>query len=209
MNCFARGANVLMPNVMQWSADTTFNHDISLRNPDMRDIYPKYTDFIARCQAMLQGGSHVCDIAMLYPIESLHSKVFFYEQTERRFEFAPVLQFADYISNINSVLNYCGRDLTVLHPDVLIEKGRCEDGILHIDHALNPEHFRILILPAMTMTSIAVLRIIRDFFACGGKILATSAVPFKIMEDDPDLQKEAADIVEELFGVRDSVLVYG
>lgn len=209
MNCFVRGVNVLMPNVMQWSADTSLNHDISLRNPDMRDIYPKYTDFIARCQAMLQGGSHVCDIAMLYPIESLHSKVFFYEQKERRFEFAPVLQFADYISNINSILNYCGRDLTVLHPEVLAEKGRCENGILHIDNALNPEKFRILILPAMTMTSIVTLRIVRDFFECGGKILATSVVPFKIIEDDPDLQKEAADIVEYLFGVKDSVLDYG
>ena len=209
MNSFVRGANVLMPSVMQWSGDTTYNHDISLRNPDMRDIYPKYTDFIARCQAMLQGGTHVADIAMLYPIESLHSKVFFYEQTERRFEFPPVLAFADYISNINSVLNYCGRDVTVLHPEVLAKKGRCENGILHLDNALHPEKFRILILPAMTMTSIATLRLVRDFFDCGGKILATSAVPFKITEDDPDLKKEAAEIVEYLFGVRDSVLDYG
>ena len=208
MNCFARGANVLMPNVMQWSGDTTYNHDISLRNPDMRDIYPKFTDFIARCQAMLQGGTHVCDIAMLYPIESLHSKVFFYEQAERCFEFAPVLQFADYMSNINSVLNYCGRDLTVLHPDVLAEKGRCEDGVLYIDNALNPEQYRILILPAMTMTSITTLRMVRDFYECGGKVLATSCVPFKIIEDDPDLQKEAADIVEYLFDARENVLNY-
>ena len=209
MNCFVRGANVLMPSVMQWSGDTSLNHDISLRNPEMRDIYPKYTDFIARCQAMLQGGSHVCDIAMLYPIESLHSKVFFYEQKERRFEFAPVLQFADYISNINTVLNYCGRDVTVVHPNVLAEKGRCEDGILYIDNALNPEKFRILIMPAMTMTSITTLRTVRDFFECGGKILATSAVPFKIIEDDPELQREAADIIAYLFDVRDNVLDYG
>ena len=209
MNCFVRGANVLMPNVMQWSADTTLNHDISLRNPEMRDIYPKYTDFIARCQAMLQGGSHVCDITMLYPIESLHSKVFFYEQKERRFEFPPVLQFADYISNINTVLNYCGRDLTVVHPNVLAEKGRCEDGILYIDHALNPEKYRILILPAMTITSIVTLRMIRDFFDCGGKILATSCVPLKITEDDDALKKEAAEIIAYLFDVHDNVLDYG
>ncbi|MBQ7982371.1 MAG: hypothetical protein IJ302_02290, partial [Clostridia bacterium] len=173
MNCFARGVNVLMPNVMQWSGDTTFNHDISLRNPELRDIYPRYTDFIARCQAMLQGGSHVCDIAMLYPIESLHSKVFFYEQKERSFEFPPVLQFADYISNINSVMNYCGRDLTVVHPEVLTARGRTEDGILYLDNAINPEKFRILILPAMTMTSIKILRLVRDFYDCGGKVLAT------------------------------------
>ena len=208
MNCFVRGANVLMPNVMQWSADTEYNHDISLRNPDMRDIYPKYTDFLARCQAMLQGGSHVCDIAMLYPIESLHANVFFYEQKERRFEFAPVMQFADYISNINSIMNYCGRDLTVLHPDVLAQKGRCEDGILYIDNAINPERYRILILPAMTMTTITTLRMVRDFYECGGKILATSVVPFKIMEDDPALQKEAREIVEYLFEAKENVLNY-
>ncbi len=209
MNCFVRGVNVLMPNVMQWSADTSLNHDISMRNPDMRDIYPKYTDFIARCQAMLQGGTHVCDIAMLYPIESLHSKVFFYEQQERQYAFPPVLQFADYLSNVNSVLNYCGRDMTVLHPEVLVEKGRCEDGILYIDNALNPERYRILILPAMTIASIRTLRLVRDFYHSGGKILATSVVPLKITDDDEALQKEAAEIIEELFGVKNDVLDYG
>ncbi|MGM9626401.1 MAG: glycosyl hydrolase, partial [Eubacteriales bacterium] len=208
MNCFARGVNFLMPNVMQWSGDTAYNHDISVRNPEYRELYPKFTDFIARCQAMLQGGTHVCDIAMLYPIESLHSKVFFYEQKERQFEFPPVLAFADYISNINSVMNYCGRDLTVLHPDVFVEHARAEKGILYLDNALNPERYRILILPAMTITSIRVLRLVRDFYDCGGKILATSKLPFKLMEDDETLYKEAAEILEYLFGVQEDAVNY-
>ncbi len=218
MNCYARGVNFLMPNVMQWSGKSEYNHDISPRNaeyrdpgprnPEFKDLYPKYTDFLTRCQAMLQGGTHVCDIALLYPIESLHAKVFFYEQRERQYEFPPVLAFADYISNINSIMNYCGRDVTVVHPDVLMEKGRTEKtedgGILHLDNDLNPEKFRILILPAMSITSIRVLRMVRDFYDCGGKILATSRLPFKLMEDDPVLEKEAAEILSYVFGVGDN-----
>lgn len=212
MNCFVRGVNFLMPNVMQWSGSDEFNYDISPRNPEYKEIYPQYTEFLARCQAMLQGGSHVCDIAMLYPIESLHSKVFFYEQKERRYEFPPVLSFADYISNINSVMNYCGRDVTVLHPDVFVEN-TCilrteEGGILRLDNALNPEQYRILILPAMTITNIEVLRLVRDFYDCGGKILATSHLPFQIMEDDESLKKEAAEILAYLFGAKEDKIDY-
>ncbi len=222
MNCYARGVNFLMPNIMQWSGSSEYNHDISPRStefrdpaprdPEYKDIYPKYTYFLARCQAMLQGGTHVADIAVLYPIDSLHSKVFFYEQKERQFEFPPVLSFADYISNINSVMNYCGRDVTVLHPEVLREKGRAEKtddgGLLYLDNDLNPEKFRVLILPATTITDIEILRLVRDFYDCGGKLLATSRLPFKLMEDDPALEAEAADILEYIFGVRDNTLNY-
>ncbi|MCQ2432155.1 MAG: hypothetical protein MJ175_06070 [Clostridia bacterium] len=208
MNVFARGVNFIMPDVMQMSGDTVYNHDISLRNPEYKEILPAFNDFAARCQAMLQGGSHVCDIAMLYPIESLHSKVYLYDQQETTFQFPPVLQFADYMSNINSVLNYCGRDLTVLHPDVFCERGRAENGILHIDNNLNPESYRILILPAMTIISIRTLRLVREFYHCGGKIIATSALPFKLMEDDPAAKAEAAEILFELFGVRENEVNY-
>ncbi len=222
MNAFVRGVNFIMPNVMQWSGSNAYNHDISprppeskdpaLRDPEYKALYPKYTEFLARCQSMLQGGTHVCDIAMLYPIESLHSKVFFYEQKERQFEFPPVLSFADYMSNINSVMNYCGRDLTVLHPDVFVEKGSVETerdgGILHIANDLNPENYRILIMPAMTITSIRVLRLIKQFYDLGGKILATSRLPFKITEDDDALKAEAAEILYHIFGVRDGSINY-
>ncbi|MBQ8578440.1 MAG: hypothetical protein IJ449_10835 [Clostridia bacterium] len=222
MNCFARGVNCLMPNIMQWSGDDSYNHDISPRspeyrdpsprNPEFKDIYPKYTDFLARCQAMLQGGTHIADIAMLYPIDSLHSKVYFYEQRERQFEFPPVLAFADYLSNINAVMNYCGRDVTILHPDVFTEKGRAavsdDGGVLYLDNDLNPEKYRILILPAMTVTSIRVLRLVRDFYECGGKILATSCLPFTLLEDDEELKAEAADILYTLFGVKEDTVNY-
>ncbi len=208
MNCFVRGVNVFMPNVMQWSGKSTHNHDISMRNPILRDIYPRYTDFLARCQTMLQGGTHVCDIAMLYPIDSLHGSVYFYEQKERAFEFPPVLQFADYINNINAVLNYCGRDLTVLHPNVLEQNGRCKDGVLYVSTPSGEHRYHILILPAMSIVSIRTLRLIKDFFECGGKVLATSSVPFKILEDDAALRKEAAEIVEYLFDAKENVLNY-
>lgn len=208
MNAYVRGVNMLMPDVMQWSGDTQYNHDVSVRNPEYRDMLPQFGEFTARCQSMLQGGSHVCDIAMLYPIDSLHSKVYLYDQKETSYQFPPVLQFADYMSNINSVMNYCGRDLTVLHPDVFCERGRAEGGILYLDNDVNPESYRILILPAMTMTSIRVLRLVKQFYDCGGKVIATSQLPFRLTEDDPEAAREAADILRELFGVEDNEINY-
>ena len=208
MNVFARGVNFVMPNVMQWSGDESYNHDVSVRSPEYRDILPQWTDFAARCQAMLQGGSHVCEIAMLYPIDSLHSKVWLYDQHETTFQFAPVLSFADYINNINSVMNYCGRDLTVLHPDVFSERGRAENGILYLDNDVTPERYRILIMPAMTIVSIRVLRLIRDFYTSGGKILATAVLPFHTLEGTPEAEAEAAEIIESIFGVKENAVNY-
>ena len=204
MNAFARGVNLLMPNVMQYSGDETKNHQLSLSNPKYREVLPRFTSFASRCQALLQGGEHVADIALLYPIESLHSKVFLYDQRETSFQFPPVLSFADYISNINSLLNYSGRDVTVLHPDVLCERGRVENGTLLLENEGKIARFRILVLPAARITTIAVLRLIKAFYDDGGKLLATSELPFQIMEDDPALQKEAEDILHALFGVREN-----
>ncbi|MBQ3065543.1 MAG: hypothetical protein IJC98_04845 [Clostridia bacterium] len=207
MNAFVRGVNCLMPDAIHWS-DRASVPSISPRNPLFKDLYPKFTDFLSRCHAMLQGGTHVCDVALLYPIDSLHSNVFFFSTKTEQYEFPEVLPFADYISNINSIMNYCAQDLTVLHPDILLKNGRTENGILYLDNHLNPEQYRILVLPAMTITSIRILRFLRDFYDCGGKILATSKLPFKLTEDDDLLRKEAAEIIEYLFGEKEDVINY-
>ncbi len=208
MNVFARGANLVMPHISALSDYTEGSWQGGGEKQVLHDSMPRYNTFAARCQTLLSGGAHVCDIAMVYPIDALHSKVYLYEQKERPCEYPPVYAFADYISNINAVMNFCGRDLTLLHPDVLGAQGRVEDGILHVDVGQSSGHYRILILPAMNIVSIRILRLVRDFFDCGGKIIATSALPMQVTEDDEDLRREAAEIINYVFGVSDNVVNY-
>ena len=85
-----------------------------------RDFYA----FVSRTQALLRGGQHVADIAMLYPIYSLHAQVYFYCAPTKGFEYPSTPTNADYMSLINSISIYAGHDLTLLHPETMRDRCR-------------------------------------------------------------------------------------
>ena len=74
---------------------------------------------------------------------------------------------------------YAGRDLTVIHPEVMSEKVTADDGVLYLDNKDNFERYRVLILPGMSMISLDNLRLIKKFWESGGKIIATVELPTK------------------------------
>ncbi len=159
INAMARGANLLM-------AHCHGGREV----PDQ-----PYADFVRRSCALLREGQHVSDIAMVYPIHSLHASVSFYEAAADRFEYPDLPTHADYVTLINAFLLYAGQDVTLLHPDTL--RHRCtvrEDGALIFDDGQGRRYvYRVVVLPSSRLLSLAVMRLLRRFFEAGGKIIAT------------------------------------
>ena len=185
MNAFARGAN---NTALHLYGDLCENSC--------------FADFISRVQTLLRGGSHVADIAMIYPICDLHSKTSLYVSPASGYEYPATPATADYMTLINSISIYSGHDLTLLHPEVVASRCRTENGILYLENAHNREAFRVVVLPASDMISLDVLRLLKKFFDEGGKLLATGVLPTKAFEYDGkgENDREVCRLTEEIFG---------
>ena len=202
MNAFSRGVNYMIPHTLWLSGKARIPHEVSHRNPEFKNDLPELLDYMTRCQALLRGGRHVCDIAMLYPIYSVHSQMYLYEAEAHGFEFSKTPENTDYMTLINSIMAYAGHDLTVLHPEVMTERVTADEGVLYLNNARNFERFRVLIMPGMSMISLENLRLIKKFWDGGGKIVATVELPSKAFEFSPDksYDDEVVKIIDEIFG---------
>ena len=202
MNAFSRGVNYMIPHTLWLSGKARIPHEVSHRNPEFKNDLPDLLDYMTRCQALLRGGRHVCDIAMLYPIYSVHSQMYLYEAEAHGFEFSKTPENTDYMTLINSIMAYAGHDLTVLHPEVMTERVTADEGVLYLNNARNFERFRVLIMPGMSMISLENLRLIKKFWDGGGKIVATVELPSKAFEFSPDksYDDEVVKIIDEIFG---------
>lgn len=185
MNAFARGVNCTglhLPASLTETAD--------------------FCDFTARAQILLRGGSHVADIAMLYPIYHLHSKSGLYFSAANGYEYPSTPATADYMTLINSISLYSGHDLTLLHPEILDTRCYAQDGVLYLDNEKNKEAFRVVVLPATSLISLSNLRVLKKFYDGGGKLIATGLLPRAAMEYDPTGEKDAEvrRLTEEIFG---------
>ena len=192
-NAFSHGANAML---IHGARSNNTNPD------DIMTARREFFSFISRTQALLQGGQHMADIAMLYPIYSLHAQVYFYQASSRGFEYPSTPTNADYMSLINSISIYAGHDLTLLHPETMRDKCRVENGVLHLDNGQTTEAFRVVILPSAMMVSLDNMRMLAEFFASGGKIIATGELPHYAFEFDAsgENDREVQRLVREIFG---------
>lgn len=203
MNAFVRGANYFIPHTLWYSGHARIPHEVSHRS-EFKDIIGDLNSFITRAQTLLRGGRHVCDIALLYPVHSLESQTNLFSDSETGFEFPSPPPNADFMNVINSLLNYCGHDVTVLHPETLAEKCYVEDDTIKLSNKENFEQFKILIIPSMSMITLAGARMIEKFFIGGGRIIATGELPSKAFEYSPgktDNDAEINRIIQNVFGV--------
>ena len=174
MNAFSRGVN-----------------HAALHLPDELTRDADFGDFAARVQLMLRGGRHVSDIALLYPIYDLHSRVTLYHSDTDGYEYPETPTDADYMTLINAISFYAGHDLTVLHPKTMRAQCRTEGGVLYLDNEKNREQFSVFVLPATNIISLPNLRMLKKFYDGGGKILATGHLPTMAFEYDKEGKNDA------------------
>lgn len=190
-HAFARGANlpaIHLPN----------------HTPDEAEKLHRLFEYIADVRNCLSRGRQVSDIAVIYPIYYLHSTVNLYDAEVKGFEYPDTPYNADYMSVINSICLYSGHDVTLLHPDVVARSARAENGMLRLDGLSDEGGFRVVIFPAQKFCSLGCMRVLKDYFDAGGKIVATGELPCRALEFDPHdpekYDKEMQAIVDHIFG---------
>lgn len=201
MEVFARGANLIIPHGMWYEpARMHIPPEISHRNPRWGAELPAYNRFVGRCSLLLQGGRHVADVGMLYPVAAL--------QAAYRFD-VPGLQqpnwgkdappWADYLRISDRLTGRVRRDFTFLHPEILDERCRVEDTMLRLDNTNNWEEYRVVIIPGGEVLSMSNLEKLQRFYDNGGRVIATTQLPFKSSEFGRDAEVRRA--ITDLFGM--------
>lgn len=160
-----------------------------IMHPTIMKMSKQFLDPVHRCLYLLTKGFSVCDVAMLYPIYALHTKPLMYEQPALDYEY-PVTPFnCDYMTLANSISQYGGINLTMLHPDTLQKHCEVRGGQLFFQNVKGSNGFRILILPATSMIRLDNLRTIKQFYDNGGIVIATGTLPDSAFEFLPEFEK--------------------
>lgn len=204
MNAFARGANLMLSHVPRMPA---ISEEEAAAN--RAHVPPRYSnweldfaEFVSRMQTLLRGGAHVADIALLYPIYSIHNRTYMYDSPAEGYEYETTHPSLDYMSLINSISIYAGHDLTVLHPEVLDDRCVIEGDTLHMDNEFNDEFFRVIVLPSTEIIRLSNMEKLAEFFDRGGKILSSGLLPTMAFEYDTtgENDRRVRELVEHIFG---------
>jgi hypothetical protein len=74
LELFARGANFFLPHGMWYTPEKMrIKPLISHFSPEVGPKLATYNEWVARCSLLLQGGRHVADIGVLYPVAAMHA----------------------------------------------------------------------------------------------------------------------------------------
>ena len=139
----------------------------------------KWLQYTERLSYLMSQGDHVCDIALMYPTESMQA--YPNATTEIAFEQAAKLS--------NAGLDYDFLDYRSL------QKAEIKEGALHIAG----EKYRVLILADMKAMHYASLQKVLDFYRSGGIVIATGELPkasTRVGENDSEIDR----IVHEIWG---------
>ncbi len=181
INAYSRGCTRLLVHVPKYT------------ELDSKEIFTRkrLLALNARCRNMLFGGSRVSDIAILYPSHSMHSEIYLYQTKEKGFEYPNVLSNNDYMTVINMLSYYCGQDTMLIHPNVMSSSCTVSGKKLRMTTGSGVNDFGVLILPGISVISIDNLRLIKEFYDNGGKIIATGRLPHFSAEYHPDHERAA------------------
>jgi len=195
MELYARGINLIIPHGV-WYAhpNVPTPPEISWRNPKVADSLPDYNQWAARCQLILQGGRHVADIAVLYPIAGIYADCYFgHEGTD-----------PGYLQVGERLTNKIRRDFTFMHPEVLDEKCTLDpvNHTINLNNAVNYEKYKVLILPGKPEPGaihVATLQKAKQFYDQGGIVICTARLPVKSAEPGKDAM--IGELVVDIFGL--------
>jgi hypothetical protein len=196
MDQFAKGINFIEPHAVWYTDEVDIQPDLSPTSRTFGPFLPAFNEYIGRLQCMLQGGEHVADIGILYPIASLQGSYHFGPDDPGMGGIIPAE--ADYL-DIGEMLSLdIRRDFTFIHPEVLDEKCRITGNKMQLMNKVNREEFKVFIIPGSRTIQLNNLQKIKDFYDNGGVVIATSALPDHSAEIGKD--EEVRQIIRSMFG---------
>lgn len=197
MDQFAKGINTMVPHAVWYDPATiVFKPDLSPGARKYGPELPAYNQYIGRLQRLLQGGRHVADIGVLYPIATLQAGSWF--GPGKPYEGCVDIPEADYMQVGEALSLGLRRDFTFVHPEVLEERCAVEGATITLNNKVNHERWRAFIMPGSRCIQVATLRRIQQFYGQGGTVIATTRLPDRAAEFGADA--EVRQLVAEIFG---------
>jgi len=144
----------------------------------------KWLEYTERMSYLLSQGVHVCDIAIMYPTESMQA----YPGANPNIAFEQALKLS------RAGLDYDFIDYTSL------QRSQVGDGVFRI----GDEQYKVLVLADMKAMHYASLKKVLDFYRAGGIILATGELP-KASSRQGESDDEVDLILNEIFGPTNAV----
>jgi hypothetical protein len=195
MESFVRGVNYqYCDGVFYNFSDAFYPPELSWRDPQNGPLMPEYNKWVGRCQMLLQGGRHVADIALLFPIAGYLGSVYF----------GNINTTSDYAQVADQLTNVSRRDFTFMHPEVL-DSNCTVDPVNHtinLNNRVNYERYRVFIIPSGGTSgaiNVSTMRTAKQFYDNGGVVIATSSLPFRSAELGQDTA--IVNIATAMFGL--------
>jgi len=197
MDQFAKGINTMVPHAVWYDPATiVFRPDLSPKAPTYGPALPVYNQYIGRLQRLLQGGRHVADIGVLYPIATLQAGSWF--GPGNPYEGCVDVAEADYMQVGEALSLGVRRDFTFVHPEVLEECCAVDGATITLNNKVNHERWRAFIIPGSRCINVGTLRRIKQFYDQGGTVIATTRLPDRAAEFGADA--EVRKLVADIFG---------
>ncbi|MEE1491218.1 MAG: glycosyl hydrolase, partial [Massilioclostridium sp.] len=116
MDEFAAGVNYIVPHAVWYNdkVNVFYPPELSYRNEKYAAELQPYNTYVARLNQMLQGGRHVADIGVVYPIDYLESSFVMNSGDCNPAD-------ADYETVLTTLTQSIRKDITFLHPEVIDE----------------------------------------------------------------------------------------
>jgi hypothetical protein len=197
MDQFAKGINTMVPHAVWYDSNKiVFKPDLTPGAATYGPELPAYNKYIGRLQRLLQGGRHVADIGVLYPIAALQAGSWF--GPGNPYEGCVEIPEADYMQVGELLALNVRRDFTFLHPEVLDEKCRVAGAEIQLSHKVNSQHYKVFILPGARAIHWSNLKKIQQFYDQGGKVIATTRLPDTSAEFGKN--KQVRGVLTAMFG---------
>jgi hypothetical protein len=198
MDLFAKGVNMMIPHAV-WYDDKhiTFEPELSHRTEPYASALPEYNKYIGRLQRVMQQGRHMSEVGVLYPIAALQAGYYF-DGPAKPYEGGVIPEEADYMDIGEMLALHARRDYVFLHPEVLERSCVLDGPCLRLDNASAREELRVIILPGAKVIHAASLAVVKRFWELGGKVIATTQLPFRSAEFGKDA--EVKRMIAEIFG---------
>lgn len=198
MDQYAKGINAMVPHAVWYNQKKgTMPPDLTPGSDRYGPLLPEYNRYVGRCQRLLQGGRHVADIGVLYPIAGLQA-AYHFEGPRKPYEGGVIPPEADYMELGDRLALQHRRDFTFVHPEVLEERCRVDGAEIRLENRDNHERYRVFILPGSRAIAWGALRKVKEFWDNGGQVIATTRLPEFSAEAGKDGEVRAA--VAAMFG---------
>ena len=149
-----------------------------------------FTDYVRRLSYIMSQGVHQADIALLYPITTIHANWSGGDNFSDTAKEAATTTF-----DLAKLIYRSGIDFDFIDYPSLC-RAEVRDGKLVVSGL----EFRVVVLPPMTTIRTETLQKVKDFYDDGGTVVAFGKLPNASPEngrDDPNIQS----LLKEVFGV--------